>query len=620
MFNFFKRFGKNKERSSLRPNFETEVQPKEVAQKTVAAPSPRAGQPSHPGARDWKIGQTMKVTGLGEFLIHDIKGGEGKSGMGIVYIVLDMNSTPFAVKTLQRQYLDTEALVRQFLRECETWIKMEQHENIARAFYVCVLDGHPYVFLEYVSGSDLRKKISSGQLSIRNSLRYSIQFCRGMAHAGRIIPGFVHRDVKPENCLLTFNDVLKVTDFGLVKILTASKQSATRDLRNAKFPDDSQSRQFQMQEGDMGIGTMPYMAPEQFTNFTGVGITADVYSFGVMLYEMLTRERPFRAQGIDEWYAQHLKTVPCEPSFKNEQVSSRLSSLTMRCLAKNPKQRFPNFAVLEKELAAIFLEEFRESVPSMAPRELELWEILNKGAALGNLGRSEAALECFDKVLALSPGTDAAWTNKGVILAKLGRETEAVKCYKKSVEINPRSADAWYNLGKSYYNGAKLEEALASFERALEIDPLFYSAWLNKGVTLRKLNRPKEAVSCYDRALAINPQAALAWYNKGFALRQIGRTSDELQCYDRSLAIDPDNVDVWLNRGAALRKLNRLIEASVCYDHVLDAHPRHAPAWYNKGIVLRIMGQKDEARSAFQKAAVLDPKIATDLKRQGLYP
>ena len=117
MFNSRKRREKEKKASSEPSALDVTLQPTLAVEKTAAVQPPLA---TPLGGRAWKIGQTIPVTGLGEFLIHDIKGGEGKSGMGIVYIVLDPFSTPYAVKTLQRQFLDTQALVRQFLRECET--------------------------------------------------------------------------------------------------------------------------------------------------------------------------------------------------------------------------------------------------------------------------------------------------------------------------------------------------------------------------------------------------------------------------------------------------------------------------------------------------------------------
>src|SRR3990172_8275379 len=256
---------------------------------------------------------------------------------------------------------------------------------------------------------------------------------------------------------------------------------------------EEQSQFFLTQKGDAGVGTLPYMAPEQFTDFADVTVKADIYSFGVMLYEMLTGMRPFRARRPEEWYYQHSKVMPQDPYMRKPDIPLPLSQLVMRCIAKEPKDRYPDFAALEIELGLLLKQFCQEEVPQQGAHELEAWEILNKGTALNNLGRVKEALACFDKALEILPRFDAAWLDKGVALAQLGREKEAVACYRKALEINPQSAHAWYNLGISQQNEGLLDDALASYDQAVTINPLHEPAWLNKGVILRKQLRAKEA-------------------------------------------------------------------------------------------------------------------------------
>ncbi len=658
MFNFFKRKPKEEhtapgEKTPQTPAQKSPQKPNDpMATIAPAAESPAAATPkkspgkSGPavsGEEGLKPGQTLSVPGLGDFLIHDIKGGVGKSGMGVVYIVLDESSmTPFAVKTFQQWCLGTPVLVQRFLREVETWIKLEQHQNIVRAFYVGNINSQPHVFLEYVAGSDLRKKMAAGPLPVRDALRYSIHFCRGMDYAQEKVPGLVHRDVKPENCMFTPDDVLKVTDFGLVKVLSGSDKFPQQQQASGKGLSENHTRVFKTQVGEMGVGTLPYMAPEQFTDFAHVTARADIYSFGIMLFEMLAGERPFSAKGPEQWFYKHLKVAPPVLADLNPEVSPQLVQLISRCLAKKPEDRYPNFSTLELDLSRILQQEHHEEVATAEPKALEAWEILNKGAALGNLGRTREALACMNKALEIYPSFDGAWLNKGVILAKQGKEMEAMECYEKALELNPRSAHAWYNRGillgtagpeaeallrrserggrssMIYGNRTPLDEALHSYEQAIELNPRYDSAWLNKGVILRKLGKTEEALACYDRVLALNPQSSVAWHNKGVALRKLGRPHEELQCYDRAVALNPQYAEAWMNKGVAMRKQNRLIEALAAYDRALGIQPRYADAWYNKGVVLRKLGQPGEARAAFHKAGVLDPKIKADLQRQGL--
>ena len=647
MFNFFRRKPKGegsapgeKPAQSPKDPMATVLPASPADESATAKKSPGQSEPDVAEEAELKAGQTLSVPGLGDFLIHDIKGGVGKSGMGVVYIVLDESSmTPYAVKTFQQWCLGTPVLVQRFLREVETWIKLEQHQNIVRAFYVGNINNQPHIFLEYVAGLDLRKKMAAGPLPVRDALHYSIQFCRGMDYAQKKVPGLVHRDIKPENCMFTPDDVLKVTDFGLVKVLARSDKLPQKV--SGKGLSENHTIVFKTQVGEMGVGTLPYMSPEQFTDFAHVGVRADIYSFGIMLFEMLTGERPFSAKGPEQWFYKHLKVAPPEPANLNPEISAPLAQLTLKCLAKKPEGRYPDFATLEKDLAQILRQEHHEEVATVEPQELEAWDILNKGAALGNLGRTKDALACVEKALEIYPRFDAAWLNKGVILAKLGRNQEAMECYDKALELNPRSAHAWYNRGILYGNpgptaeallqrsksarssmiyGSQtpLDEALHSYEQAIELNPRYDSAWLNKGVILRKLGRTEEALACYDKVLSLNPQSSVAWHNKGVALRKLGRPHDELQCYDRAVALNPQYAEAWMNKGVAMRKQNRLIEALACYDRALAAQPRYADAWYNKGVVLRKLGQPTEARAAFYKAGILDPKIKADLRRQGL--
>jgi serine/threonine protein kinase len=156
--------------------------------------------------------------------IHHILHG----GMGEVYIVYDHDwGEPFAAKSFRPDLLkESPGLARRFQQEAEAWVKLDRHVNVTRARFVEVVEGRPFLFLEYVSGGDLSKWIREGRLlgNLKQLLTFGIQFCDGMIHA--LSKGIgVHRDIKPANCLITEDGTLKVTDFGLAKLFDGSHET-----------------------------------------------------------------------------------------------------------------------------------------------------------------------------------------------------------------------------------------------------------------------------------------------------------------------------------------------------------------------------------------------------------
>jgi serine/threonine protein kinase len=262
----------------------------------------------------WQKGNMIldPFTNESRWEIYDIKMG----GMGIVYVVYDHKfHEPFAAKTFRDEVVrDKPHIADLFLQEALAWVNLDFHQNVTQARFVKYLQGKPFVFLEYVSGGDLESWIYDKHLpdDIPQTLRFAIQFCDGMIHAiSKAITA--HRDVKPANCLITHDSTLKVTDFGMAKSIAADKRHGGRG------------------------GTDPYMSPEQWDDFMGVDVRADIYSFGVMLFEMVTGQWPFNGRTRQEF--EHLHRTQNPPSLKSKirdltPEISRLESVIQTCLQK----------------------------------------------------------------------------------------------------------------------------------------------------------------------------------------------------------------------------------------------------------------------------------------------
>lgn len=187
---------------------------------------------------DWQIGDRIQ----NRWEVHKIMRG----GMGVVYVVYDHEwHRPQALKTFQDEIFARDpTIAERFTQEALTWINLGLHQNVVQTEVVQAIDGKPYLFLEYVSGGDLNDWIGTPRLmeDLPQVLRFAIQFCDGMSHA--LSKGIkAHRDVKPQNCLITHDLTLKVTDFGLAKVFDSmqarlssiTSASSVRSSRTSKL-------------------------------------------------------------------------------------------------------------------------------------------------------------------------------------------------------------------------------------------------------------------------------------------------------------------------------------------------------------------------------------------------
>jgi tetratricopeptide (TPR) repeat protein len=569
------------------------------AEEQKATPAPKSEEP--PVQPEVEIDTKIKRKELrigdmleGRYEIRDIK----KGGMGSVYIAYDNEwHRMFAIKSFQEKFLWNKNIMNGFIKEAETWVNLGMHSNIVQAERVEKIHGKPYIFLEYIDGGDLTSWI--GKLDIPQSLDFAIQVCTGMEYAYKEM-GIVHRDIKPSNVMITKNRVAKVTDFGLVKVFEDSYSSETKD---------ESFQEFSLVKTGSAIGTPPYMSPEQFRDTKNVGTESDIYSFGVMLYEMLTGRLPFYANSMETYMQKHLTGIPRNPRGMNSKITVELDVIVMQCLQKNPRDRYHNFTEIKKELMEIYEDitgqSYQLSEIIGGESSAEAWN--NKGLSLANLGRFEEAITCYSKALEINPEDTAAWNNKGLSLANLYRIEEAVTCYSKALEINPKFTEAWNGKGFSLTKLHMYEEAIICFDKVLEINHDDDYAWNNKGASSTKLGRFEDAITCFGNALEINPEDELAWNNKGNSLGSLGRFEEAITCYSKALELNPEDNRVWCNKGNSLGSLGRFEEAVICYSKALELNPKDNRAWNNKGASSTKLGRFEDAITCYSKALELNP-------------
>jgi WD40 repeat protein/tRNA A-37 threonylcarbamoyl transferase component Bud32 len=251
----------------------------------------------------------------------------GRGSMGVVYRARQLSlRRVVALKMIQDERLDSRMMAR-FRAEAEAVARV-QHPHIVQIFEVGDADGRPYFSLELVEGQSLAKKLDGKLPSFRESAELIEMLARAMQVAHQ--RGIVHRDLKPANVLLTHAGIPKITDFGLAKRLDDPERNVTK-------------------VGEI-VGTPHYMAPEQAQGRTNdVGPATDVYALGAILYEMLTGRPPFTGKNPIEVVVRVGTEAPVPPS-RLRRVPRDLEAICLKCLSKQPHDRYPSAAALADDL------------------------------------------------------------------------------------------------------------------------------------------------------------------------------------------------------------------------------------------------------------------------------
>lgn len=262
----------------------------------------------------------------------------GRGGMARVYLATDVAlQRDLALKILDAQYADDETFMRRFLREARLVARLE-HPNILTVYDIGRVDQVTYIAMRYAEGGTLQQLLQSRStpLDVGDAVRLAVQIASALEYAYSL--GIVHRDVKPNNILLTNEQNAMLSDFGIARIVGTETLARPAEL----------------------IGTPRYMSPEQITE-KEFGIESDIYSLGVVLYEMLTLRLPFMGSSIATTLYQALYETPEAPRALNPSIPIMLDKAILRALAKDPADRYAS--------AALFAAALERSIKGVSPDE-----------------------------------------------------------------------------------------------------------------------------------------------------------------------------------------------------------------------------------------------------------
>jgi serine/threonine protein kinase len=258
----------------------------------------------------------------------------GRGGMGDIYkAIQDPLNRVVALKVLPPRFGRDEEFAKRFKIEADAIARL-QHQNIVSLYEYGEENGFRYFAMQFVDGMDLSRHIAERRdMPVEEIIDFSKQICRGLryAHANNV----VHRDIKPQNILIDKSDVVKLSDFGIAKIFSGS------DITMTGFT----------------LGTPEYMSPEQALG-KNIDHQTDLYSLGIVMYEMLTRKPPFTANDPMAIAYKQVHELPAPPSSKRKETPKRLELMILKALKKNKEERYRS------------VEEMLDHLDSVDPKEL----------------------------------------------------------------------------------------------------------------------------------------------------------------------------------------------------------------------------------------------------------
>jgi len=376
--------------------------------------------------------------------------GYREGGMGIIYFVKDLlTGKHFAAKTYKADAAKKEKLAQRFQNELEFSLELEKHENLLTAHFIEKIDGRLFLFTDYVDGgekgSTLAERIDDEEIDFESAISFGYQIAKGMAFLNHRSP-VAHLDLKPSNILVTQDDIVKISDFGLA--------------RNAE--------PFQYRPSKENMGSWPYMSPEQFKG-EFVDTRADIYAFGIIFYQMLTGKLPFdfeiegkSKKEIYQFLKQFHNSKDLGETFYFKGLSEALHLNTMKSLivnsgtpsrdlggdlgfiiggsiARDRDDRYRRFDDIVDSFKFAFAHPIftRYQYDDLLMSKEE--DHLQRGLGYQKLNQHSQALKYFNQALKKQPDEPMIWIAAAESLWHLNMNQEAERFLEKTISLAPQN-------------------------------------------------------------------------------------------------------------------------------------------------------------------------------------
>lgn len=474
-----------------------------------------------------------------------------RGGQGVVYQAVQKSTKRrVAIKVMKEGPFASKAELARFEREVEILGQLN-HPHIVAIHDSDQVAGRFYYVMDYISGQPLDAWISSGPRSIEETLRLFQKICEAVNAAH--LRGIIHRDLKPGNIRIDENGEPHILDFGLAKVARGVEEGSMMTLTG----------QF--------MGSLPWASPEQAEACPSkIDIRTDVYSLGVILYQMLTGQFPYEVAGnMRDVLDQIMRAEPARPSSirvaasvpqgqsrsrhlrrssHSGRIDDEVDTITLRCLAKERERRYQSAGELARDIG-----HYLSGEPIEAKRDSALY-VLRKQLRRYRLPATVAA--AF--VVLISAALIASLTlwrqtrierDRAERLFEYNLEQNAIMraveidrreaAYRTIVQSNPKSAVAWSCLGEALLDAKRYGEAEEAMREAVSLDDSLAAAHAGLGEVLLAQGRDSQAETAFLEAIDREPHMGAAWYGLDAVLVRQKRLSDANQSRLRAASIAP---------------------------------------------------------------------------------
>jgi tetratricopeptide (TPR) repeat protein len=542
-----------------------------------------------------------------------------EGGYGVVDLVINNETNQIlALKTFRDVFLDKLKERTLFNQEAEKWINLGKHPYIVQAYFFEIINGRPYIAMEFIPPSEngccsLKDFISKSSITEEQIAVWGIQFCIGMEYV--YAHGIsCHRDIKPSNILITPENTLKITDFGLAKVIESNnngKSQISENTQTEAFPEYTNP-----------IGTTLYRSPEHILSPSECDERSDIFSFGIVLYEMVSNGgHPFilpfdNSSSDDEYHPGNI--IPIQRDIPIPDLNSPFNRIIHKCLMFQPNERYQQFKEIRDDLQRIYKKITGKEFVPLSVGEWQFEDLGNKGISYDHFGKYNEALKYYDEVISIIPKNKMVWANKAFSLNRLSRYADAIVCCDTAIAIDPVFSVAYLNKGNALQGLGKFQEAIICYNQALEIKPWFVEVLHDKAMCLISLEKYNESIECCNTAIEINPKYPNAYKCKGNALLRLERYQDAIENFDNAINIDSRDKNAWNTKAIAFAHLKDFQSALVCAEKSLEIDNKYCDAYLTKSTTLLRMGKKEEAIEPLNQLLQIDPLYQIAWKQKGI--